>query len=134
MAALRSPGPALLQGAKGAAPAPPPELLSFSNSHGLAPARLPRAGKGTRSSSHVRAPHVAAAPRASLEPAKAVAVDAPTFTAWGDTDGLNPAGKRTDLKRIMILGAGPIVIGQACEFDYSGTQVLPCEAHSDVVL
>src|SRR5205085_12508484 len=29
---------------------------------------------------------------------------------------------RTDLKKVMILGAGPIVIGQACEFDYSGTQ------------
>ena len=30
--------------------------------------------------------------------------------------------KRTDLKTILILGAGPIVIGQGCEFDYSGTQ------------
>lgn len=30
--------------------------------------------------------------------------------------------KRTDIHRIMILGAGPIVIGQACEFDYSGSQ------------
>jgi len=30
--------------------------------------------------------------------------------------------KRTDIKTIMIVGAGPIVIGQACEFDYSGTQ------------
>ena len=30
--------------------------------------------------------------------------------------------KRTDLKRIMIIGSGPIVIGQACEFDYSGAQ------------
>ncbi|KAI4374630.1 hypothetical protein MLD38_012603 [Melastoma candidum] len=35
-------------------------------------------------------------------------------------------GKRTDLKKILILGAGPIVIGQACEFDYSGTQA--CKA------
>jgi len=34
--------------------------------------------------------------------------------------------KRTDLKSICILGAGPIVIGQACEFDYSGTQA--CKA------
>ncbi len=32
--------------------------------------------------------------------------------------------KRTDLKSIMIVGAGPIVIGQACEFDYSGTQAV----------
>src|SRR5271154_6867326 len=30
--------------------------------------------------------------------------------------------KRTDIKSILIIGAGPIVIGQACEFDYSGTQ------------
>ena len=30
--------------------------------------------------------------------------------------------RRTDLKRILIIGSGPIVIGQACEFDYSGTQ------------
>lgn len=34
--------------------------------------------------------------------------------------------KRTDIKSIMILGAGPIVIGQACEFDYSGAQA--CKA------
>ena len=30
--------------------------------------------------------------------------------------------KRTDIKRILVIGSGPIVIGQACEFDYSGTQ------------
>ncbi|QHG92513.1 carbamoyl-phosphate synthase large subunit [Coxiella endosymbiont of Amblyomma sculptum] len=30
--------------------------------------------------------------------------------------------KRTDIKNVLIIGAGPIVIGQACEFDYSGTQ------------
>ncbi len=30
--------------------------------------------------------------------------------------------KRTDLKKILVIGSGPIVIGQACEFDYSGTQ------------
>src|SRR5882762_1721450 len=34
----------------------------------------------------------------------------------------NSLPKRTDLKRILIIGSGPIVIGQACEFDYSGTQ------------
>ena len=32
--------------------------------------------------------------------------------------------KRKDLKSILIIGSGPIVIGQACEFDYSGTQAL----------
>jgi carbamoyl-phosphate synthase large subunit len=34
--------------------------------------------------------------------------------------------KRNDLKKVMIIGSGPIVIGQACEFDYSGTQA--CKA------
>ena len=34
--------------------------------------------------------------------------------------------KRTDIQSILIIGAGPIVIGQACEFDYSGVQA--CKA------
>jgi carbamoyl-phosphate synthase large subunit len=34
--------------------------------------------------------------------------------------------KRTDIKSILVIGAGPIVIGQACEFDYSGVQA--CKA------
>src|SRR5213076_1405728 len=34
--------------------------------------------------------------------------------------------KRTDLRKILIIGSGPIVIGQACEFDYLGTQA--CKA------
>jgi carbamoyl-phosphate synthase large subunit len=34
--------------------------------------------------------------------------------------------KRKDIKRILVIGSGPIVIGQACEFDYSGTQA--CKA------
>ena len=34
--------------------------------------------------------------------------------------------KRTDLKKILVIGSGPIVIGQAAEFDYSGTQA--CKA------
>src|SRR2546430_8037804 len=34
--------------------------------------------------------------------------------------------KRTDIHKILIIGSGPIVIGQACEFDYSGTQA--CKA------
>jgi carbamoyl-phosphate synthase large subunit len=37
--------------------------------------------------------------------------------------------KRTDIKSILIIGSGPIVIGQACEFDYSGTQA--CKALKD---
>ncbi|MHC4603617.1 MAG: carbamoyl phosphate synthase preATP-grasp domain-containing protein, partial [Planctomycetota bacterium] len=34
--------------------------------------------------------------------------------------------KRDDIEKVMIIGSGPIVIGQACEFDYSGTQA--CKA------
>src|SRR3990172_1692753 len=34
--------------------------------------------------------------------------------------------KRTDIKKILIIGSGPIIISQACEFDYSGTQA--CKA------
>ena len=37
--------------------------------------------------------------------------------------------KREDLRSILIIGAGPIVIGQACEFDYSGGQA--CKALKD---
>jgi len=34
--------------------------------------------------------------------------------------------KRTDIEKILIIGSGPIIIGQACEFDYSGAQA--CKA------
>ena len=34
--------------------------------------------------------------------------------------------KRTDIRKILLVGSGPIIIGQACEFDYSGTQA--CKA------
>ena len=34
--------------------------------------------------------------------------------------------RRTDIKKILLIGSGPIIIGQACEFDYSGTQA--CKA------
>ena len=37
--------------------------------------------------------------------------------------------KRKDIKKILVVGAGPIIIGQACEFDYSGTQA--CKALKD---
>tara|TARA_B100001540_G_scaffold227959_1_gene202133 strand:- start:132 stop:440 length:309 start_codon:yes stop_codon:yes gene_type:complete len=54
-------------------------------------------------------------------PVRAMAEDeeSPVFRAW---DQATNSKKRTDIKKIMIIGAGPIVIGQACEFDYSGTQ------------
>ena len=37
-----------------------------------------------------------------------------------------PVPRRTDIKKILLIGSGPIIIGQACEFDYSGTQA--CKA------
>ena len=37
--------------------------------------------------------------------------------------------KRKDIKKILVVWAGPIIIGQACEFDYSGTQA--CKALKD---
>ena len=37
-----------------------------------------------------------------------------------------PVPKRTDIHKILLIGSGPIIIGQACEFDYSGTQA--CKA------
>ena len=40
--------------------------------------------------------------------------------------------KRTDISTILIIGAGPIIIGQACEFDYSGTQA--CKALHERIL
>jgi carbamoyl-phosphate synthase large subunit len=44
--------------------------------------------------------------------------------------------KRTDIKKILLIGSGPIVIGQACEFDYSGTQACKAlrEEGYDVIL
>src|SRR5439155_12252307 len=53
----------------------------------------------------------------------------------GDRETLMP--KRTDIKSILIIGAGPIVIGQACEFDYSGAQackVLKAEGYRIVLV
>ena len=48
-------------------------------------------------------------------------------TKTGDTAGKRgPMAQRTDIHKILIIGSGPIVIGQACEFDYSGTQA--CKA------
>ncbi len=40
--------------------------------------------------------------------------------------GIHTMPKRTDIEKILIIGSGPIIIGQACEFDYSGTQA--CKA------
>ncbi|WJX74203.1 carbamoyl-phosphate synthase (glutamine-hydrolyzing) [Trifolium repens] len=65
----------------------------------------------------------------SISAANAVVTPTPTTTASTPTPSpqtLTKVGKRTDIKKILILGAGPIVIGQACEFDYSGTQA--CKA------
>ena len=38
--------------------------------------------------------------------------------------------KRTDIHTILLIGSGPIIIGQACEFDYSGTQAVKTKTPS----
>jgi carbamoyl-phosphate synthase large subunit len=53
-----------------------------------------------------------------------IGFEKPSFQLKNSKNLLMP--KRTDIKSILLLGAGPIVIGQACEFDYSGTQA--CKA------
>jgi TolA-binding protein len=59
----------------------------------------------------------------SLDPRNTQVTDIAPLAHLVD-NGLMP--KRTDISSILIIGAGPIVIGQACEFDYSGTQA--CKA------
>jgi carbamoyl-phosphate synthase large subunit len=57
-------------------------------------------------------------------------IDAPEALAGRRAEGHapredgTPMPKRTDISSILIIGAGPIIIGQACEFDYSGTQAV----------
>ena len=67
-------------------------------------------------------------PEASPGPAGQPLSLRPLRRADGAAQGRGVAAmpKRTDIKSILIIGAGPIVIGQACEFDYSGTQA--CKA------
>src|SRR5438067_13889739 len=40
------------------------------------------------------------------------------------TRGVAAVPRRDDLQSVLVIGSGPIVIGQACEFDYSGTQAI----------
>jgi carbamoyl-phosphate synthase large subunit len=68
--------------------------------------------------------------RISLKDHAQTMADPPAGAPPRRADRPQPTGadmpKRTDIKTIMIIGAGPIVIGQACEFDYSGAQA--CKA------
>jgi len=48
------------------------------------------------------------------------------FALRAQNDGECIMPKRKDIKSILIIGSGPIIIGQACEFDYSGSQA--CKA------
>src|SRR4029078_534387 len=68
-------------------------------------------------------------PRTHADPLPYAAASERTKSCWqNDCHPLHrqPMPKRTDLKKILLIGSGPIVIGQACEFDYSGTQA--CKA------
>jgi carbamoyl-phosphate synthase large subunit len=60
------------------------------------------------------------------ETVRNVSVVAAESAAPAKDDQEAGSAKRTDLKSVLIIGAGPIVIGQACEFDYSGAQA--CKA------
>src|SRR5512132_3386694 len=42
----------------------------------------------------------------------------------GRVTGTPPMPKRTDMHKVLVIGSGPIIIGQASEFDYSGTQAI----------
>src|SRR3989475_685157 len=73
------------------------------------------------------------APTGPRSASKGTPKRAPARTTWaicstGSSSRWRSAGvpKRTDVKSVLIIGAGPIVIGQACEFDYSGAQA--CKA------
>lgn len=94
----------------------------------------PRRTTNSRCRREIACRDLAVCARAAPSPSRAGAPPTPpTCTSVGPSADLLPwqvavdgVKKRTDLKRIMIIGAGPIVIGQACEFDYSGTQA--CKA------
>ncbi|KAL5220000.1 hypothetical protein ABZP36_024713 [Zizania latifolia] len=64
--------------------------------------------------------------RASVSTSDGAAQDGSAVTIRRFAAAPTKGGKLAGVKKIMILGAGPIVIGQACEFDYSGTQA--CKA------
>src|SRR5436305_13232016 len=46
----------------------------------------------------------------------------PRSSCWPSRSGVADMPRRTDIASVLVIGSGPIVIGQACEFDYSGTQ------------
>src|SRR5690242_2196185 len=50
------------------------------------------------------------------------ACSASSARSWRATRGRHSMPRRSDLSSVLVIGSGPIVIGQACEFDYSGTQ------------
>jgi len=109
------PGLSRLNSARARAKAPAPERRAFSKSAtGFASERTPT-------------PQWRAFQAASRYPldlkALGDAQNARPFFVPADTETMP---KRTDISSILIIGAGPIVIGQACEFDYSGTQA--CKA------
>jgi carbamoylphosphate synthase large subunit/anthranilate/para-aminobenzoate synthase component II len=86
--------------------------------HGPAGFRLPGAPRG-----QPRAPRPAAAVRALRVPDGAAPAEHAACAGRGGGRGRGALmGKRTDIESILIIGAGPIIIGQACEFDYSGAQ------------
>ncbi|KAF6262033.1 hypothetical protein COO60DRAFT_1621809 [Scenedesmus sp. NREL 46B-D3] len=90
-------------------------------------ARPQNAGSRVIFRTQLPAQHVAGQQRRAPRTALSVCASSGNGTSllpW--QSAMDEVKKRKDLKSIMIIGAGPIVIGQACEFDYSGTQA--CKA------
>ena len=84
---------------------------------------------GSNSEYHLVDYRIAALAPQKLSPEDAVAMPLTSITAWEglfERLGFVPQASANTGKSILIIGAGPIVIGQACEFDYSGTQA--CKA------
>lgn len=115
--------------------------LVFGSHHPLRSPHGRRCRHRHPSSSLVRVPAIRLPPPSILS-SRRLSPSLPLIRASiASADQITPrpataAGKRTDIKTIMILGAGPIVIGQACEFDYSGTQAVKalCDEGYKVVL
>jgi len=90
--------------------------------HGVALGRTPAPARGVRMS--------VPAADGNRSPAEAATTGASTTASAYVMPWMRPPppelSRRDDIKKILVIGAGPIVIGQACEFDYSGTQA--CKA------
>ena len=72
-------------------------------------------------------PRLPTVPSAKISHEGSIPTRGPTpFWGWPQRVPTKSVPRRDDIQKILLIGSGPIVIGQACEFDYSGTQA--CKA------